>query len=201
MKRKLELQYPPGATPLDPEELDGLIPNYITTRGELNELEHKNIQDAIRWIRGRKPIEVIAMGFVHELHKKMFNQVWRWAGKARTFGKNIGVEWTPIATQTAQLLGDTKYWIEKKTFPSDEVGARFHHWLVQIHIFPNGNGRHGRLMTDLLLESLGHNAFTWGANASNDSLEAVGKRREEYILALRAGDQGDYGSLNAFVRS
>ncbi len=201
MTKKLELHYPHGATPLEPEELDGLIPDYITTRGELNELEHKNIQGAVRWLRGRKSFDVIDSGFVHALHRKMFSQVWKWAGKARTSGKNIGVDWTQITSQTAQLLGDTKFWVDNQTFPIDEIGARFHHRLVQIHIFPNGNGRHARLMTDLLLESLGCTSFTWGSNASSDPLEAEGKRREEYIFALRTADKNDYQSLKKFVRS
>lgn len=198
---KLELKYPPGATPLEPDELDGLIPTYVTTRGELNELEHKNIQEALRWIRGRRSFEVIDPRFVHELHRRMFNQVWQWAGKTRNSGKNIGVDWHQIATQTGQLLGDIRYWIDNKTFSIDEIGARFHHRLVQIHIFPNGNGRHARLITDLLLESLGQKSFTWGARTSTDPLEIAGTRREEYILALRAADESDYTALKAFVRS
>lgn len=201
MTRTLELNYPPGATPLEPEELDDLIPNYITTRGELNELEHKNIQEAIRWIRNKKSFDVTDPGFIHELHKKMFNQVWKWAGKARKSAKNIRVDWTQISTQTAHLLGDIKYWVNNKTFPIDEIGTRFHHRLVQIHIFPNGNGRHARLTTDLLLESLGCESFTWGATTSKDPLETEGTRREEYIFALRAADKNDYTPLSVFVRS
>ena len=201
MTRILELQYPSGATPLEAEELEGLIPTYITTRNELNELEHKNIQEAIRWIRGINSLNVIDSGFVHKLHQQMFNQVWKWAGKIRTSGKNIGVDWSQIVTQTGQLLRDTQYWIDHKTYSVDEIGARFHHRLVQIHIFPNGNGRHARLMTDLLLESLGHQSFSWGATTCNDPLETESKRREEYIQALRAADKNDYASLNAFVRS
>jgi Fic-DOC domain mobile mystery protein B len=201
MMKKLELMYPAGATPLEPEELEGLIPDYITTRGELNELEHKNIQEAIRWIKGKKSLDVIDPGFVHELHRQMFNQVWKWAGSVRTTGKNIGVDWTQISNQIGQLLGDTRYWIEKRTFAVDEIGARFHHRLVQIHIFPNGNGRHARLMTDLLLEDLEHKSFTWGAAKSGGPLETEGKRRDEYIAALKLADENDYEPLKAFVRS
>lgn len=198
---KVELHYPSGATPLDPEELEGLIPDYITTRGELNELEHQNIQDAILWIQKRRTIEVSDASFLHELHKQMFGQVWKWAGRARKSGKNIGVDWTQISTQTAHLLGDLKFWIEKQTFPPDEIAARFHHRLVQIHIFPNGNGRHSRLVTDLLLEQWGEAPFSWGARADQTPIEAESARREEYIGALRAADKNDYTTLLTFVRS
>lgn len=197
----LELHYPSGATPLDPDELEDLIPDYITTRGELNELEHQNIQDAMLWLRSRKTLDVTEPGFAYELHRQMFGQVWKWAGRARKTEKNIGIDWTQIATQTAQLLADTRFWISNQSFGMDEIAARFHHRLVQIHIFPNGNGRHARLMTDLLLELNGSKRFTWGERTSQSRLEVEGARRQEYILALRHADKNDYIALMAFVRS
>lgn len=198
---KLELHYPPGATPLDPDELDGLIPLYITTRGELNELEHKNIQEAVLWVRGHKTFEVTDAGFVYELHKRMFNRVWKWAGRARQSGKNIGVDWHQIATHTAQLLADAKCWIDHQTYPVDEIAVRFHHRLVKIHIFPNGNGRHARLMTDLLLELRGQERFSWGEKTTRAPLEAESERRRDYINALQAADKNNYGPLIIFARS
>ena len=198
---KLELHYPLGATPLDPDEMADLIPKYLTTRGELNELEHKNIQRAVLWVRGRRAFEVTDPGFVYELHKQMFSQVWKWAGRARRSGKNIGVDWHQIATHTAQLLADTRYWIDQKTYPVDEIAARFHHGLVKIHVFPNGNGRHARLIADLLLEWRGHERFSWGEKTVRAPLEAESERRRDYINALQAADKNDYGPLLDFVRS
>ena len=198
---KLEISYPSGATPLDPDEREGLIPDYITTQGELNELEQKNIQQANLWVKKRRPVEPLDPGFAYELHKQMFNQVWKWAGRTRTSGKNIGIDWHQISTQVAQLLADTKYWLEHKTFPVDEVAARFHHRLVQIHAFPNGNGRHARLLTDLVLETNGQEPFSWGMKMGQTPMETEGKRRQEYIAALRAADKNDYKPLMVFVRS
>ena len=136
--KAFEIKYSTGATLLNDEERDGLIPDYITTHGELNELEQKNIQDAIIWLQNKRATKVLDQGFVYELHKKMFNDVWRWAGKIRTSGKNIGIDWHQISTQLKLLIDDTNFWIENRTYPWDEIGVRFHHRLVQIHIFPNG---------------------------------------------------------------
>lgn len=196
-----EIHYPAGATPLSPEERDGLIPKYITTHGELNELEQSNIQEAHLWVRSKKKLDVIDVSFLHELHKRMFSQVWKWAGRARSSGKNIGVDAAQIATKAADLIGDLKFWIENHTYSFDEIAARFHHRLVQIHIYPNGNGRHARLVTDLLLETNGKDAFSWGANASKSPLETEGERRNAYIAALKAADRNDYSKLLVFVRS
>jgi Fic-DOC domain mobile mystery protein B len=201
MIQKPKIHAPSGATPLEPEELEGLIPTYITTHSELNELEQQNIQDAVLWALGRKTINVTDAAFLHELHKQMFGGVWKWAGRARKSGKNIGVDWHQIATQLGLLLGDVRYWLEHKTYPVDEIGTRFHHRLVQIHVFPNGNGRHARLATDLLLETQGRDPFSWGANTTRTPIETEGARREQYIAALKAADQGDYELLLAFVRT
>lgn len=199
--KQIELSFPPGATPLNPEEQEGLIPDYITTHGELNELEHQNIQDGIHWVRSRRSIDITNLSFVLELHKKMFGQVWKWAGTTRRSDKNIGVPWTQIITCTAQLLGDVSYWLQHKTFPIDEIAARLHHRLVEIHLFANGNGRHARLMADLLLELNDQEPFSWGERTSKSPLEAQGPRREDYIAALKAADRGNYVPLLTFVRT
>lgn len=196
-----EIHYPPGATPLTSDGREGLILVYISTHGELNELEHKNIQDAILWAHKRRFADILTATFTFELHKRMFGQVWKWAGKTRRSGKNIGVDWPQISSQLALLLNDTQYWHNQETFGADEIAARFHHRLVQIHAFPSGNGRHARLMTDLLLESTGCEAFSWGAKTDLAPLETVGDRRQKYISALRAADKNQYDSLLSFVRS
>ena len=199
--KPFKIEYLPGATLLTAEEREELIPDYISTHGELNELEQQNIQNAVLWLHRKRKKNILDQGFVYELHKQMFNEVWSWAGNGRTSGKNIGIDWHHISTQLAQLIADTRFWIEHQSFSFDEIATRFHHRLVQIHVFPNGNGRHARLMTDLLLEAHDHPAFSWGMNASPTPIENESDRRKNYISALKAADQRSYAQLLAFVRS
>ena len=195
------VDYPPGATPLDPNEADGLIPDYVTTQAELNALERENIMEATNWAESRRHSAIFTVAFTLDLHKRMLNRVWRWAGKQRTSNKNLGVFKENISTELANLLADAKYWIENKTYGWDEIGARFHHRLVSIHVFVNGNGRHARLMTNILLSSSGQEPFSWGMKTHTGALEAQGASRDEYISALKGADQGDYAALIRFVRS
>lgn len=191
----------PGATPLDPSELEGLIPDYITTQGELNALERENILDASISAHGRKHADILNAAFAFDLHKRMFQRVWKWAGTRRTTNKNIGVSKEEIYTELAKLFGDVKYWIDNETYSLDEIAARFHHKLVSIHPFVNGNGRHARLMTEILLTSLNREPFTWGMKSSPDALDAEGPLRDQYVSSLKQADAGDYTALLAFVRS
>ena len=192
-----ELSYPQDATPLDPSEIVGLIPTHITTRSELDRWEQDNINEAMAWIEGRKPKDVLSEPFMKLLHKKMFCNVWKWAGQFRQTEKNIGAPWYRIPIDLKQVCDDVEYWIEKKTFPAGEIAARFHHRLVSIHLFPNGNGRHARLMADILLESVfGKPRFMWG----NANLVYRGDDRKRYIEALIAADRGEYKDLLKFVR-
>ena len=185
-----------GQTPLTQEELEGLIPSHITLRGELNEAEQANIIQAQNWAYGRKN-KVLNADFLNDLHKRMFGHVWKWAGKFRTSGKNIGVDAYKIPTELKELIDNTTYWVENKTYESDEIAARFGHKLVFIHPYPNGNGRHSRMAADLLLRSMGEEPFSWGAKNLTDASET----RSEYIAALRAADGHDYEQLFNFVRS
>lgn len=185
-----------ASTPLSEEEKNGLIPTWITLRGELNEVERLGISAAEKWAFSRKHKDVLTEDFVKKLHKRMFKDVWNWAGQFRTTERNIGVASWQISMELRKLLEDVKYWIENNTFPFDEIGARFHHRLVLIHPFPNGNGRHARLMTDILLHSLGQSVFSWGQG----SLVEVSELRKQYIQALRAADSGNYDLLFDFVR-
>ena len=190
---------PRGATPLDPDEMAGLKLKHITTRGELNRWEQENISEAMDWLDKRKnKAEILTEEFVKEVHKRMFYKVWTWAGSFRRSGKNIGVDWTRISVDLRQLLNDVKYWIEHKTYPADEIAVFFHHRLVKIHPFPNGNGRHSRLMTDILLNDvLDRKPFTWG----NGDLNEEGDVRNRYIEALVLADDHNYNVLKQFVRS
>ena len=185
-----------GQTPLTPEELEGLIPSYITLRGELNEAEQINIVDAQSWGYKRNR-EVTSIEFLNDLHKRMFGRVWKWAGQYRKTGKNIGVDAYKIQIALKDLVDDAAYWIENSTFEPDEIAARFHHRLVFIHPYPNGNGRHARMAADLLLRSMGKTVFTWGS----ENLTDPGRTRSAYIAALRAADGHDYAALFKFVRS
>ncbi len=185
-----------AGTELTEEEREGLIPSYITLRSELNEAEQANILEAEEWASARKR-DVREEKFLNNLHKRMYGNVWRWAGQYRTTGKNIGIDAYRVSTELRQLLDDCRYWIENETYESDEIAARFHHRLVSIHCYPNGNGRHARLAADLLLKSMGQERFSWGGK----NLVDVGETRERYIAALRTADEHDYGSLLEFVRS
>ena len=183
-------------TPLDPDERDQLIPSYITNRDELNEAEQVNIGKALRWADGRKR-DVLDDRFVRELHRRMFGDVWRWAGEYRLTARNIGVEAHRIATDIRQAGENARCWIANATFSPDEIAVRFSHRIVAIHPFANGNGRLSRLIGDLLAHQLGRAPFSWGA----ESLVLAGETRANYIRALRAADQNDVEELLKFARS
>jgi len=176
-----------ASTPLTDEEREGLKLSYVTTRGDLNAAEQDNILKAeTRYLR-RKTNKVLNRDFLNTLHQTMYG----------TTGKNIGVDAYRIPTDLQELLNDVRFWIENKTYEPDEIAARFHHRLVAIHPYPNGNGRHARLAADLLLKEMGQPRFTWGRKNLTDP----GKTRSEYIAALRAADVHDYEKLLEFVRS
>ena len=184
------------ATPLTPEERDALIPSYITLRRELNEVEQIGIADADRWAFSRKR-DVLDDAFLKRLHHRMFKDVWRWAGQFRTTPRNIGVEAWRIEQDVRQMIDDVRYWIDHATFSPDEISVRFHHRLVFIHPFPNGNGRLSRLAADLLAVRLGQPRLSWGSG----NLIATDALRRRYVDALRAADAHDIGPLLEFARS
>ncbi|WP_323146164.1 mobile mystery protein B [Pseudomonas marginalis] len=193
----IELELKPGQTPLDPDEVAGLKPRHIATQGELDEWEAQNILKASRWVARQKKLDVLNDHFCRELHVKMFDDTWKWAGTFRKSDKDIGCDWTQIAVNLRQLLDNVAYWLEHNIFPPEEIAVRFHHRLVWLHAFPNGNGRHARLMTDCLLRQCGLAPFSWGRG----NLVIVNEVRQRYIQALRAADANDYALLLAFVRS
>jgi len=189
-------QEPDNATPLSPEETAELIPAHIAYRAELNEAEQENIGRGQDWALGRRR-DLLSEKFIKDLHGRMLGDVWRWAGNFRRRDRNLGISFFEIPVAVRQLLEDTKAWIQYKTYPADEIAVRFHHRLVQIHPFPNGNGRHSRLMADLLVMSLGGERFTWGSA----NLQQAGDVRRRYIEALQAADNHDYLPLVRFARS
>jgi len=184
-----------NATPLAQAERDGLLPTHITLRQELNELEQSNILEADQWAMQRKR-NVLDESFLLRLHKKMFGKVWRWAGVYRKTERNLGVVHWRIQTDLLQLIDDVQYWIHNETYDFDEIAVRFHHRLVVIHPFPNGNGRWSRLAADILVVNLGRARFSWGQH----SLHKAGDVRRAYINALRAADNHDVAALVFFAR-
>ena len=182
------------ATPLTPEERNDLIPTHITSKEELNRLEQANIATADVWAFSRKHY-LFGDRFLTGLHRRMFNRVWRWAGKIRTTERNLGVKPYLIETELRQAIDDAKYWVENKSYPPDELAVRFHHRIVSVHPFPNGNGR---CVADMSVQQLGGVRFTWGDGAD---LRAAGNAREAYIAALEAADNHDLKPLIKFARS
>jgi Fic-DOC domain mobile mystery protein B len=198
----IELHYENGQTPLDEDEKDCLLIPSVTTRGELDELEQRNIEDAILWTVQRRrrftATEILTERFVRELHQKMLGDVWEWAGSFRQSNKNIGVDKYQISVELRILLDDCKFWIAQNTFPPDEIAIRFKHRIVSIHCFANGNGRHSRLMGDMITEKIfGREVFSWGAAG----LIQQGEFRSNYLQALNAADNGNYHPLLKFARS
>ncbi|EIJ35037.1 mobile mystery protein B [Thiothrix nivea] len=190
--------YPPGATPLDPDEAEGLLAGHITTQGDLNTWEQTNILHGELWATRQSKRDLLEERFVRELHQRMFDQTWKWAGTFRSTNKNIGVDWMQVGMQVRNLLDNTHYQMEYQIFSADELAVRFHHQLVMIHPFPNGNGRHARLMADLLIQRLGLPRFSWGGGYP---LGDAGNIRDAYIAALRAADRHDIAPLLRFARS
>jgi len=193
----MKMDYPEGATPLDPDEMEGLKFKHVTTRGELDQLEQANIQNGLVWLSRSREKDILSEAFVCKLHEQLFGEVWEWAGSFRRTGKNIGVDPLTIGVDLRVLLDDMRYWAENDTYPEMEAAVRFYHRLVFIHPFPNGNGRHARIMADAVLQKIyGDEPIDW---AGGHDLQAMNERRKDYIDALRAADRGDYDSLFKFV--
>lgn len=196
----MDITHPTGATPLDPDEAAGLIPAHIATQDDLNAWEEANILQAEQWVarvvRQHKR-ELLDEGFVRGLHHKMFDKTWKWAGTFRKSNKNIGADWPQVATRLRILLDNTRFQMTPVVGNADELLVRLHHQMVWIHPFPNGNGRHARLMTDALAMRLGLPRFSWGRH----TLVNAGLTRSAYLAALRQADAGDIQALLAFARS
>lgn len=195
--KQMKFIYPEGATPFNQDDAAQLIPKHITTQNQLNEWEQANIIKGERGLFSRKGKNLLTIEFIKALHKKMFDKTWKWAGKFRNYNTNIGILYHIIQESLKALCDDVSYWIQNKVFPIDEIAVRFHHRLAAIHAFPNGNGRHARFMTDVLLVQLGSPRFSGGKL----NLIKPSATRDKYIKALRQADNGDYKGLMDFVRS
>ncbi len=193
-------EYTSGQTRLDDDEKDSLLIPAITTRGELDEFEQQNIEKALLWTLNRsfKTEVILSVKFIMAVHKKMYGDVWAWAGELRNTNKNIGVDKLQIPTQLRYLIDDAKYWVAHETYPPDEIAIRFKHRIVSIHCFPNGNGRHSRLMADIIIEKIFKQpVFTWGASKQVKQ----GDIRAAYLSAIKTADAGNIVPLIEFARS
>ncbi len=191
------LDEPDDATPLEPEEREGLLQTWITYRSELNEAEQANIAAGAAWAYRQRRRDVLTEAFIKQLHGRMFGDVWAWAGDFRRTECNIGIDPARIPVELRMVLGDARYWVENETYPPDEIAVRLHHRLVAIHPFPNGNGRTTRLIADILAVRLEQEPFTWG----RVSLTDVSETRARYIAVLRAADDHNITRLLEFARS
>jgi len=194
----IDSKYPEGATPIDPDEAADLLLTHITTHGELNRWEQDNIIEAMAWIDKTKPTNILNVRFIKQLHKRMFGNIWRWAGQFRRSDKNLGVSWHQVPMCLKNLCDDVPVWIQTENESPEEMAVRFHHRLVWIHPFSNSNGRHSRLMTDIFIENvLLRSPFTWGKwDLSNPN-----EYRIRYINALQEADNGNYIPLLEFAKS
>jgi len=198
MGLNLNPQY--GQTKLSEEEKEGLIPAYITTNAELNYFDQTNISEALLWLISQKPTteNIIEVSFIIRLHKKMYGDTWKWAGSFRTTNKNIGISWTKIPLELKKLMDDAHFWVNNKVYEPAEIAIRVKHRIVSIHCFPNGNGRHSRILADTIIQKgFGLPKFTWGADAYTNQTSL----RKAYINALREADTGSIASLLAFAVS
>ena len=191
----MEFEWPEGATPLDPDEAEGLIP-FISTQGQLNEYEAMNILDGVEWAGKSRIIKsrLLNQETLKLLHQQMFGKTWRWAGRYRLTQKTIGCDASKISMEMKMLLDDVTFWLEHKTYTPKELVTRFHHRLVLIHPFVNGNGRFSRVATELLCEQQKWDWPTWGRGSGGDV-------RKRYIECLQQADRSDYRSLIAFLWS
>ncbi len=189
-----------GRTPLEEEEKLDLIPA-ILTREDLNNFEQENIIEARKWVMEKSTlarIEIFTEKFIRNLHKRMFGNVWKWAGKYRKTGKNIGVDYFQISSEVRKLLHDSDYWLKHGTYTTTKLAVIFHHRLVKIHLFPNGNGRHARLFADVVIAKYDGEKLFWGGKSD---LRKPEKIRKLYIAALREADKGEYKQLIEFAKS
>ena len=195
----LNIDYIEGQTPLDEDEKEGLLIETISTRRELDEFEQANIQQAVEWTLKNKfgPDRILTEDFLCEVHKRMLGEVWEWAGNYRRSNKNIGVDKFQISIALRQLIEDALYWIKEKTFEPEELAIRFSHRIVKIHAFPNGNGRHSRLIADIIISHVFDlPVFSWGKS----DLSKSSNIRKEYLNSIYEADNGNIQQLLNFSK-
>lgn len=188
----------PGQTTLENNEWEGLIPKQIVLERELREFEMINISKAIaKYLSPRaRQINLCDPLTIRQIHRDMFDDTWEWAGQFRKTGKIIGVPPEKIANELDRACRDLGQWLKEETYSIEEIAIRFHHRLLWIHLFPNGNGRHARLVADVLLHSREIPLFTWGSG----NLNSGGPERMAYLSGLKKADIQNVSDLIALSR-
>jgi Fic-DOC domain mobile mystery protein B len=195
----LNLEFTDGQTPLDEDDKEGLLIHAIQTKGELDEFEQQNIEKAIEWTLTKKfnAEEILSENFVRTLHRKMYGNVWKWAGEFRRTEKNIGIAPTQIGVSLKQINDNCLYWINNNVYPNNEIAIRYKHEIIRIHCFANGNGRHSRLIADIIINHVfGKPVFTWGQLSHKDPNES----RNSYLKALKQADENNIIPLLEFAK-
>jgi Fic-DOC domain mobile mystery protein B len=170
-----------GQTPLPYEMQKGLKIKTIQNMGELDEHEEANIAKGLSWL-ARQKSDPKTYDFWIKLHKKLFEDVWTWAGKIRQHELQNPDFLLPqdIWTGLKHLQEDLKAWIELNSYPPKEIAARFHVGIETVHPFVNGNGRFGRILTDQICKFQSFDVPTWGKSLASQPKE----RRKAYIDSL-----------------
>lgn len=181
-----------GRTSLTVQDLQGLKLPFVKTRAQLSAVEGPNIvsgkQATLTSRKSRVP-NMLSVEYLRELHSRMFNDVWDWAAQipSTELQNEFAASVPGIRPQLSILYADAiEYWLNDKRMTPEEFAVRVHHRVVKIHPFRNGNGRHSRLLADLLLsENFGLETFTWGGSAQ---LGAGDLYRQPYLEGLKAAD-------------
>jgi Fic-DOC domain mobile mystery protein B len=189
---------PEGATPLD--DISGLLRRDITTRGQLDEAETLNILGAVDWIERGRLRDVFTVDFYERLHSRMYDDVWEWAGDLRSVTgarPNIGVppEMVPIELGRVAMEFNWEWQNSDQTNLLPFI-AKYHHALVWVHPFNNGNGRWSRLACDVVMKRLAKKPLiTW----ATDTLNVDSGERSQYINALKMADDFDLAPLVEYL--
>ena len=187
------------ATPID--DLSGLLQD-ITTRQELNDAEALNIVNATDWIDNGRIDDPFTATFYRTLHTKMYDEVWAWAGELRSQTGEVthpGSRPEDVGRDIARVAMD--FHREWEALNDHDhllpLIARYHHQLVLVHPFNNGNGRWSRLAADAVLQRLANQPpLTW----ATDTLVVDSAERKAYIAALKKADNGDIAPLFDYLR-
>src|SRR5580692_12263468 len=178
---------PPGPDrPITADERAGLLPS-LSTRAQLTEIERLGVNAARVWAMRAAVLrrdDLVGEAFSRELHRRMFGGIWRGAGRYRAAARNPGWEPGRIAEGVRLFLDDADGWLRYATYPVHEAAVRLHLRLIAIHPWSNGNGRHARLMADIIVASRGEAPLTWG---SRQPETAPGR----YAEAVRAAESGE----------
>ena len=175
-----------------------VISEGITIKGKplKDHLEAKNHYEALEYLYSlveKDNSQNISEYLIRNLHKLVTAETDKeWAGNYRNSNVIIvGSEHTPPdAFEVSIVMGDLIKWLrgnQKKLHPI-ELAAIFHHKLVFIHPFFDGNGRTARLAMNLLLMQ---KSYPMAVMLKND--------RKKYYQTLSRADEKDYAPFVRFI--